>query len=559
MTLRILLNCLNFKNSLKIFGLLILTLPACLFSQDSLSYEELDSMERKAVKQGDLVLLRSLSKIHFEKAYAEKDSLQMAKALFKRALNEDFDKGIELADSIIRLTEHGDYKWYPGEGYHAKGYRYYLAGDDFRSLNSYLKLHEFALIKGNEAQVYSCLIAIAGIKSNNGLHYEGIDLYRKALAMFSGIKDFYFKSHTEQLRLYCNLSLSYLKMNSLDSARHAARKGISIAKQFKDTSRYYRNLIMANAQVDYYDVNYIKSRDSLSKYLKYYSGVSQAEKEYYLAKIAGKMRDSMTMYAYFNSIDSIVTATDVPIDNMEDVYQQLLIQASKANDKEQQLAYIDKLIYYDSLQTTFKRGVNQLATVGFNVPLLQREKKQLINELDGRDRIILYLYAAAGFILCFTLVVFYKNYKIKKRLNLLMNTEVEPINSNRNTKVELQISSDVLTKIKDGLVQFERERGFLDPGVTQESLAKSLGTNSSYLSMVTNSEKGINFSRYLKDLRVTYAINFLKENPEVATKYTMKGMSELFGFKSADSFSRALSSKLGVSTSDYLKRIKQES
>src|SRR5690606_41618803 len=104
--------------------------------------------------------------------------------------------------------------------------------------------------------------------------------------------------------------------------------------------------------------------------------------------------------------------------------------ASKSNDKEQQLAYIDKLIYYDSLQATFKRGVNQLATVGFNVPLLQREKRQLINELDGRDRIILYLYAAAGFILCFTLVVFYKNYKIKKCLKLFMNTKVEHIKSN---------------------------------------------------------------------------------------------------------------------------------
>lgn len=140
-----------------------------------------------------------------------------------------------------------------------------------------------------------------------------------------------------------------------------------------------------------------------------------------------------------------------------------------------------------------------------------------------------------------------------------MSTNIEPINSNRDEKDELQISSEIIVKIKEGLVLFETENGFLDPGITQELLAKRLRINSSYLSMIINNEKGINFSTYLKDLRVTYAINFLKANPEIATKYTMKGMSELFGFKSADSFSRALSSKIGVSASNYLRRIKKES
>src|SRR5690606_31064175 len=200
-----------------------------------------------------------------------------------------------------------------------------------------------------------------------------------------------------------------------------------------------------------------------------------------------------------------------------------------------------------------------LATVGFNVPMLQREKRQLLRELNGRNKIIFYLYVGGGVILCITLYVFYRNHKIKSRLNLLMSTNIEPINSNRDEKDELQISSEIIVKIKEGLVLFETENGFLDPGITQELLAKRLRTNSSYLSMIINNEKGINFSTYLKDLRVTYAINFLKANPEIATKYTMKGMSELFGFKSADSFSRALSSKIGVSASNYLRRIKKES
>ncbi|WP_417361707.1 hypothetical protein [Galbibacter sp.] len=552
------MNCLNFKEPLKLIGLLFLVIPALLFSQNSPTYEELQSMQYAAVHKGDIVQLRKISKIQFEKACLEKDSLQMAKALYQRALEEDYEKGLELADSIILLTEKGNYKWYPAEGYIIKAYRHYMAGDYLESLNSYIEGHEIALSKGNMDQVNSTLTSIAAIKSNNGHHAEALDLYRESLGRFNDSEELSAINYDDYLMLHYNISLSYLKLYNLDSARYVINKGIPIALKFGDTM-YYRDLITANAQIDYYDGNYLKSRDSLYKYIGYYDGIDQAEKEYYLGKIAGKMRDSVTMFNYFMSIDSIVTEIDIPVDNMEDVYQLLLIKSSKENNKEQQLEYINKLIYFDSINSTLRSGLNQLATVGFNVPMLQREKKQLLSEINGRDRVILYLYAAAGFSLCFTVFVFYKNYKIKRKLNLLMNTKVEPIHSNRNEKIELQLSSDILAKIKNGLDLFEREKGFLDPGITQESLAKNLGTNSSYLSMVINSEKGINFSRYLKDLRVTYAINFLKANPEISTKYTMKGMSELFGFKSADSFSRALSSKIDVSASDYLKRIKKES
>lgn len=543
---------------LKIVCLLYVIIPISLFSQNSETYKDLDSLQKSAVNQGDLALLRKISKIHFEKALAEKDSLQMARAIYLRALEEGYERSIELADSIILFTENGNHKRYPGEGYIIKGYRQYIEGDYPESLNSYIKAYEFAQRKGNEDQVYSCLTAIAAIKNYHGLHSEALDLYRKALTRLKAKKVLNDSNYKSYERLYYNISLSYLRLSNLDSARLVIKKGILTALKYKDTS-YYRDFITANAQVDYYDHNFMNAKDSLYKYINDYVGIEQAEKKYYLAKIAGKMRDSMLMYEYFKAIDSIVSTTNDPIDNIEDVYQQLLIKSSKTNNKESQLNYINKLIYFDSLKSRLRSDVNNLATVGFNVPMLQREKRQLLRELNGRNKIIFYLYVGGGVILCITLYVFYRNHKIKSRLNLLMSKNIEPINSNRDEKDELQISSEIIVKIKEGLVLFETENGFLDPGITQELLAKRLRTNSSYLSMIINNEKGINFSTYLKDLRVTYAINFLKANPEIATKYTMKGMSELFGFKSADSFSRALSSKIGVSASNYLRRIKKES
>lgn len=362
----------------------------------------------------------------------------MARAIYLRALEEGYERSIELADSIILFTENGNYKRYPGEGYIIKGYRQYIEGDYPESLNSYNKAYEFAQRKGNEDQVYSCLTAIAAIKNYHGLHSEALDLYRKALTRLKAKKALNDNNYKSYERLYYNISLSYLRLSNLDSARLVIKKGILTALRYKDTF-YYRDFITANAQVDYYDHNFVKARDSLYKYINDYGGIEQAEKKYYLAKIAGKMQDSMLMFEYFKSIDSIVSTTNDPIDNIEDVYQQLLIKSSKTNNKESQLNYINKLIYFDSLKSRLRSDVNNLATVGFNVPMLQREKRQLLSELNGRNKIIFYLYVGGGVILCITLYVIYRNHKIKSRLNLLMSTNIEPINSNRDENDELQI------------------------------------------------------------------------------------------------------------------------
>src|SRR5690606_4244642 len=130
-----------------------------------------------------------------------------------------------------------------------------------------------------------------------GLHSEALDLYRKALTRLKAKKVLNDSNYKSYERLYYNISLSYLRLSNLDSARLVIKKGILTALKYKDTS-YYRDFITANAQVDYYDHNFMKAKDSLYKYINDYVGIEQAEKKYYLAKIAGKMRDSMLMYEY---------------------------------------------------------------------------------------------------------------------------------------------------------------------------------------------------------------------------------------------------------------------
>ena len=86
-------------------------------------------------------------------------------------------------------------------------------------------------------------------------------------------------------------------------------------------------------------------------------------------------------------------------------------------------------------------------------------------------------------------------------------------------------------------------------------LAQQIETNTTYLSMIVNHYKGMSFPNYLKDLKITYAIERLSEDPELL-KYNYQGLADTFGFKTGESFSKAFYAKTGVYPSKLLKELK---
>ena len=90
--------------------------------------------------------------------------------------------------------------------------------------------------------------------------------------------------------------------------------------------------------------------------------------------------------------------------------------------------------------------------------------------------------------------------------------------------------------------------------ITLNEVAKSFGTNSTYLSKVINLEKGKNFSHYINDLRIDYTVEELKDNLRFR-KYTIKAIANESGFKSAESFSKTFYKKYGIYPSYYIKQL----
>jgi AraC-like DNA-binding protein len=88
-------------------------------------------------------------------------------------------------------------------------------------------------------------------------------------------------------------------------------------------------------------------------------------------------------------------------------------------------------------------------------------------------------------------------------------------------------------------------------------VAKRFNTNSSYLSKVVNLKKDKNFSQYISELRIAYAVDKLKNNPRFR-KYTIKAIAEEVGFGNAQSFSKAFYSRTGIQPSYFIRNLNKQ-
>lgn len=116
------------------------------------------------------------------------------------------------------------------------------------------------------------------------------------------------------------------------------------------------------------------------------------------------------------------------------------------------------------------------------------------------------------------------------------------------------VPEDLYLSIILNLKQFEEQKQFLKIGISLNTLAKKLKTNTSYLSKVINTNKNKNFANYLNDLRIDYAVLQLAEDKKLCT-YKIASIAAEMGYKNEQTFSLAFKRKIGTTVSAYIKAI----
>jgi len=536
-----------------------------LFPKDSLpldvdyllnsSYESIMDMEDEAYKNNSLQRLRSLTEVHISKAKNESNSVELANGYYYRTIIEEPELAISYADSIIQATKDINHSNHPTFGYILKAIIYYDKRDFQLAMQNYITAYNLAVNKMNLEDQITCSMAIAAIRNLNGQPHAAADIYTRSLKLLKKEKD-YENSHKEDyILLMYNLSLAHLRLSQLDSSRQYYNAGLEKAISENDTIEY-RDFVLVGAQLDYYEKNFQKARDTLLKYTHLLEGNSKAMKLYYLGKIAQQTGNNILAISYFQQIDSIVQETNKPFDAIKDVYQQLVMYYGLNDDQQREIESIEKLIYFDSLITIEQKGIIQQATVAYDLPYLKQQKKKAEEELKAKSSLVLFLGILTGLAVLIGVYFYIRARKTKIRVKQLLEGYSQSKSPSLNVgKHPSSVPKEIRENLLEKLEAFEKSGLYLSKDLDMAQLAQDMDSNTTYLSTIVNHYKEMSFPNYLKDLKITYAIEMLSKDSELL-KYNYQGLAEIFGFKTGESFSKAFYAKTGVYPSKLLKELK---
>lgn len=368
----------------------------------------------------------------------------------------------------------------------------------------------------------------------------------------------------------------YYKANTvvpklLDSALYYYRKSMLYSKNS------INNSVKCQIQIG----NILYMQQNIAKAEKMYLNVLNLAKENYLnndyytvlnnlGDLYFYKKENQKALACFKKVDSIYLNTQNASPNEyinSNFYQAKIYSQSGNQEKASQCAktYLDT---YESKQTAIS---NEALAINSKLSDAAIKSEMLLIQDKYRHEktwywIIGLLVAIAFLALAGLFVV---NNKKKKRaeqkiaqmieqyktVDIEKGIAVSPVadvlmddNKKNNLNISQEKENEILAKLK----ALEEKKYYLSAEFTQQSLAKKIKTNTTYLSWVVNKYYGRSFSDYSNELRINYAINEMINNP-VYRKYSTQAIAESVGFKNAISFTKSFNKRTGVTPAQFIK------
>ncbi len=514
----------------------------------------------------DSVQKDAFCKQYLAKAKREKDTVKIANGYyFFSELTQRKDESFYYADSIIYMTKKLiDYR-YPSLGYIQKGIQQYYTKKEKEALESFLVANQYALKNKNIVQKVIVKHYIGVLKSRSNKLKESLIVFKENFDFIKKIKldtihkKQYFKS------LFA-LSNTLAKNRCFEQAEKYYTKGLKESNGVLDY--FYAYFLTGYGICNYENKRYDVAIDSLKKGCR----LLGLDKEnivamylYIYKSYNSKGRTDLGV-KYLLSIDSIYKKNKLVRLYARGAYSFLNTYYKQIGDEKRQLKYLTKLI---TLNSIIKKNENELYSAvvqKYDIPTLLRDKELLIASLEEKNKTKqnhrLYLFFVSITFFCLFVYFFRRNYVLNKRFKLLMEQtkekqvakEVQKNQINFSKTVSIGIAQDLVENILKKLDQFEKSQAFIKKKYTLHSLAKELGTNSSYLSKVINFEKKTNFANYLNTLKIEYVIDRLNKD-KIFRSYTIKAIAEECGFSSQQTFSSAFYKRTQLNPSFFIKKI----
>ncbi len=537
------------------------------------SYETFPENDARALKYINSIIIKAKK----EKKYPELFQGYRDAVFYTKSI----DKKLKYSDSCLDAAYKSASDDRISTAYVLRGSIYYAKLKKYKpALDEYLMAYKYSKNTGDYYLKNKISYHLGVVKNYLGYNEEALELFKDCVTyfeseannrnahesqIFNNTKGFLNSIH-QMIVCYSNMN-DFQKVDSLTE--------VGLLKTFNNPDFYQeRSYFLKSKGISEYRNNRFNSA------ISYFNQSLQLMKDdfawesvnyFYIGKSQMAMNQDEHAIENFKKIDSIFNKQEFILPELRENYELLINYYKTRKDAKQQLYYTTQLLKADSIISRDFAYLSPKVHREYDTNSLLEEKGRLekVNIWGGVFLSALAIIATVLFailkrrhrnqkdILAKYRVLEEKlrthNYVPKPETPVAVTANTEDSSDERRTPITKAIKLDLLTKLK----KFEEKKQFTQKGLTIQKLAVQLETNSNYLSQVINDEKGMNFNKYLGDLRIRYITQLLFEK-NIYLNYTIDTLAKECGIASRQNFSDLFFEINGIRPTDFIRKRKKE-
>ncbi|HAY3542753.1 TPA: helix-turn-helix transcriptional regulator [Elizabethkingia anophelis] len=533
-------------------------------------YENLKENDEKALSTVSLLIAKAKKeKSNEELMHAYED------AVYYSSKNEN---KIIYADSTIATAKKTLNNDLISRSYLGKGIIYYYNLKRYKyALDEYLKAYEYSK-KGNDNYQKNKVIYHLGIvKSYLGYYNDALELFNECISYFEPktIGNYHPNEIYNNSKGYLNsLHLAivcYIHLGDFEKANFLTNKGLGFIERLgkNEFSLEKSYLLKCKGVLEFQNNDFNKAIQTFNQAIPILESNNDfawaSVVDFYIGKSYISLHQEDAAVAQFKKVDSIFQKHNFILPELRENYELLISYYRRHNDPKEELYYTKVLLKADGILTRDFTYLSSKIHREYDTQNLVDIQNKLENQNKwGLGMIILLCIIVS--VLVYNVWKYYQNEKkIKtkyKKLEDNLQHHIEPESSsvpyeNISSQSKSTMSEEVYKDLQDKLEKFEKEKQFLEKGMTLNKLASIFETNSTYLSQFINETKSMNFSRYLGILRINYITQLMYEN-EKYLNYTIQSLSDECGIASRQNFSDLFQEINGLRPTEFIKKRKKD-
>ncbi len=468
-----------------------------------------------------------------------------------------FEQAYEIAEKHQRIDDINNVEF--------RRARFYLAKKQYDSAMIYLLRYRDMTPPDIRGEGYRNIINLMGdIYYNAGIFSKAAEVYQELLQQYIVEDNWnYFRPYV----MMNNLGQIAMKQNDLHEARKWFNKSLKLADRNLHTSYRYNTLGYTKiklAETALLSDSLTTAWQRLNEVAAYpaddiYEDVRQ-EYLYIKARLLlmqGKPNDALSLAKQLVPDDSLRFSEYRFIPEIYSLFADIFV---KRGDYPLALQYSDRFNKIeDSLQSQKHFAGSLIILAEYNQELtrleLQRSGQRIV--LLGSGLIVL-LAILVVVLLLYRKLYFSKLELVRKSLeNELTDTMPTPENGN-STLTDMANEDELIQHkqlIKQLKIVMEKQKPFLDPGLTIAHMAGQLNTNRTYLSKAINKQLKTTFPNFINQHRIKEAIRLIISG--YTANRTQEALARKSGFANRNVFIKAFKKYTGVLPSFFIANYKK--